>query len=372
MYVPPPPAIVAMEPARPTPVAVQFSPGRATCAGTSVGFVHAEVPLPSIGERYAQAATGVVPAAVPVTLRFSIDARGRPHGIARLAAPSEPPQRLYVDTSDIEPSLAVSRFAAGPARTACSVTYAAAVAPLDAAPIGVLAALAAHNRMGRHGRDVVRRLMPAGSTCAFARAVRPLVLVYTDPERLRLTPGSFAWTVLNFDIDVRGNSRNVRTVASAGTATLDSEAKRALASSTFVKTPRVGCVRWYADRSPQSFAAPDRPADGLPQREDTTCPVPAARLVSFASKPAFPPQYMRRGIEGWAHVRFDVAPWGDIGNVEVVASEPAEAFGDAAKASLRHAKVKAPGKAYTGCVAPVAYRLADDESGEEPGGDLAE
>lgn len=225
--------------------------------------------------------------------------------------------------------------------------------------MSVLASLAAHNRLGPNRREAYRRLRPTGSTCTADRAVRPLVLVCTDPERLELIPGLIAWTVLSFDIDKQGAARNVRTIASAGTATLEREAKRAISASKFVKTPRVGCLRWYVDRANAPVTAPSRPADGALKREGTACPLPGASLVSFQSKPFFPPAFNRRGIEGWAYLRFDVAPWGDIGNVEVVASEPAEAFGETAKASLRGAKVKVPGTAYTGCFLPMAFKVED-------------
>lgn len=173
---------------------------------------------------------------------------------------------------------------------------------------------------------------------------------------------------MSHDVDKQGAARNVRTIAAAGTATLDREAKRALGASTFVKAAHVGCLRWYVDRSDESVGAPARPADDAFKRDGAGCPVPGAQIVSFQSRPSFPPQFNRRGIEGWAILRFDVAPWGDIGNVEIVAAEPARAFGDAAKASLRAAKIKAPGPAYTGCLVPIAYRLEDDNLSDDATG----
>lgn len=363
MDIPPPPivSVVAPAPTQPVSLAVSHSAAAAICGDERVAFASAEDPLPAMAMRYGD--REALPP--PVTLRFNIDATGRPHAISRTPVTPEPAQRLYVDTSDIEPALAVSRFAPGSPRTGCSVTYTAAAAPLSATPLPVLAVLAAHNRLGPHGREAYRRLRPAGSTCVANRAVRPLVLVYTNPERLELTPGLFASTVLNFDIDRQGVARNVRTVASRGTPTLDREARRAIGSSTFVKTPRKGCMRFYTDRSGDPVEAPARPAEGALKREGVDCPVPGAQLVSFASKPFFPPPFNRRGIEGWARLRFDVAPWGDIGNVEVVAAEPAQAFGEAAKASLRGAKVKMPGTAYSGCTLHLTYRIADEDMSEE-------
>jgi hypothetical protein len=52
-----------------------------------------------------------------------------------------------------------------------------------------------------------------------------------------------------------------------------------------------------------------------------------------------------------------VAPWGEIGNVRVLAAQPAAAFGLAAERGLRGARL-APGKqGLTGCIDTVRFRI---------------
>jgi TonB family protein len=71
----------------------------------------------------------------------------------------------------------------------------------------------------------------------------------------------------------------------------------------------------------------------------------------------FPPEFERRGIEGWAVVRFDIAPWGGVGNVAVVAAEPAAAFGQQAVQIVGAARKAPSARGYTGCMARVLFKL---------------
>ena len=73
----------------------------------------------------------------------------------------------------------------------------------------------------------------------------------------------------------------------------------------------------------------------------------------------FPEPFRRRPFEGWAVVRYDVAPWGATGNIEVLASEPAAAFGEQAKRVIASA-TKAPlSSGMAGCVDRVLFRLPE-------------
>ena len=71
----------------------------------------------------------------------------------------------------------------------------------------------------------------------------------------------------------------------------------------------------------------------------------------------FPAAFRRRGIEGWAVVRFDVAPWGETGDVEVLASEPADAFGKAAARLIASARKAKAGRGDVGCVEKVLFKM---------------
>nr|WP_246586786.1 TonB family protein [Stakelama flava] len=73
----------------------------------------------------------------------------------------------------------------------------------------------------------------------------------------------------------------------------------------------------------------------------------------------FPAGFRRRAIEGWAVVRFDVAPWGETGDVEVIASEPADVFGDAAKTIVSQARLPKSDASRIGCVERVRFKLPD-------------
>lgn len=65
-------------------------------------------------------------------------------------------------------------------------------------------------------------------------------------------------------------------------------------------------------------------------------------------------------------IAFDVAPWGQTGNVRVLAAEPAAEFGDAAQQIIRGA-VKPPSPTgYTGCVERVRYIIRDGGTAEPP------
>ena len=71
---------------------------------------------------------------------------------------------------------------------------------------------------------------------------------------------------------------------------------------------------------------------------------------------------MRRRIEGWAVVRYDAAPWGEIGNVTVLAAQPSADFGTQAQVVLRSAKVAPSESGFTGCVERVRF-VMPPESG---------
>ena len=68
----------------------------------------------------------------------------------------------------------------------------------------------------------------------------------------------------------------------------------------------------------------------------------------------FPEPFRKRSIEGWAIVRYDVAPWGAVGNVKVLESQPSEDFGKQATIMLQNAALP-PSRGMTGCVDRVRY-----------------
>jgi TonB family protein len=71
----------------------------------------------------------------------------------------------------------------------------------------------------------------------------------------------------------------------------------------------------------------------------------------------YPPAYAKRRVAGWAILRFDVAPWGQVGAIEVLASQPTQAFADAARGLLMGARPSPPPSGYRGCVVPMIYAI---------------
>ena len=162
------------------------------------------------------------------------------------------------------------------------------------------------------------------------------------------------------DIDAGGTPRNVRVEAQGGDPALADVAASAIAGSRFQPgRPVEACYGTFA-ATPRDTPAPPRPDIASFERPGDKCDVTkeALNLPAFKN---YPRPYAARKVAGWAYLRFDVAPWGQIGNVQVVASEPSAAFGDAARGMLWTAKPKPPPEGYRGCLVPVIYAIPDPE-----------
>ena len=77
---------------------------------------------------------------------------------------------------------------------------------------------------------------------------------------------------------------------------------------------------------------------------------------------AYPAPFATRRIEGYAIIGFDTAPWGAVGNVRVIASEPDAAFGMAALQSIANAKVTESDVGHRGCIRRVSFRLPREKA----------
>lgn len=93
--------------------------------------------------------------------------------------------------------------------------------------------------------------------------------------------------------------------------------------------------------------------------DDANCPA----KLPWTTGPSlvFPSAFLNRRVEGWAIVAFDVAPWGDVGNLRVLASEPAADFGTQAVALLRNGKKASGGQGHTGCVEKVRFAVSRND-----------
>lgn len=284
----------------------------------------------------------------PVTIDFAIDADGRPHAIKR----SSTAFSLFSD--DLEPALATARFRPGTPGKQCQITYIATPADFESAPIDALidySIFPGRLRLPQAGYDHVK---PAGADC-FDPPPDVRARVYPDFHAIPQAPGTRSWSMIGFDIDARGQPTKVRVFRTTGNTALDQASLKAIAASRFEPGARRGCLYPYWRTAPP-LAAPPMPAN-LPNEGSAGCPTAS----SWKAKPVqiFPEAYRRRGVEGWAVIQYDVAPWGATGNAQVLASEPSDAFGQAALNTVRSATKEASPQGYINCVTRVRFEIGN-------------
>ncbi len=199
-------------------------------------------------------------------------------------------------------------------------------------------------------RDAMERIFPAGSTC-FNPAPAVRSRVFPDFKSIPQRPGTRSWTMIGFDIDAKGRPVRVHIVATAGNAGLDRAATVAVGQSRFEARARSGCLYPYW-RTGEPLAAPPIP-DTVAQNSADVCP--AEKEWDRSPTLSYPDAERRHGIEGWAIIGYDVAPWGATGNVRALASEPSGAFGDAGVRMIIGARKPASSHGYTHCVSRVRF-----------------
>lgn len=337
----PPPIQVAGSPVQQL---ARWMPGLVRCGDIPVDPVHLSAVLPTLLWGTADVRA--------VTLLFRIDAGGRPLSIRTDGASYVP------NGDDIAPALAASTFAPGIARTDCRIDYQQQVVPLTKADPADLMAYSLAPTTGPLPQVGWERISPAGSDCL--RQPRPAALLraYPDFRKVDGRPGERQWSMSSYDLDRKGRPVAVRTIGGTGDSTLDSAARKAVAGSRFVDGKRKGCLYPYW-RSALRLAAPPAPDDA------EFGPKPLCPAAAWAQPPrlTYPPAWNRRRIEGWAVVQFDVAPWGEIGNARVLASEPAEAFGQQAMQLVRSARRPASPTGASGCIERVRFAISPDDRG---------
>lgn len=338
---PAPPPIRTGSTPQPVQRLLQWLPGPVTCAGIPVEGAPIRRPLNTL--RYGDSAPP------PVALRFAIAADGRPVSIDRAStAPAFVPD-------DLLPAFAASRFPAGE-RRGCTVTYQARVSPLGDAPVEELVSYTISPRSGRLPREGWARIRQPG-TCADLPRPAALLRAMPDFPRLRGTPGVPDWSLVAYDTDAAGKPVRARVTMGTGNRALDEAAVAAIRASRFSGGARTGCVYPYW-RGPATLPAPplpegiSAPGPGCAERRDWQTP-PTMRFVE---------PYRRRRIEGWAVLRYDVAPWGEIGNVTVVAAQPTAEFGAAATNMLRTARMQPSERGLTGCTDRIRFVMAPEDA----------
>ncbi|WP_267387007.1 energy transducer TonB [Sphingomonas sp. GC_Shp_3] len=332
---------------------VSFKAEQISCADGPVATGGLVRPRTTVWTRYGS----VSDAAPPPTYQFdfAIDGQGRARTIRRDATP---PPAYYFDASDLAPSLAASHFPAGAPHDRCSIRYKASFDPIETAAISDLYELASRPEPAGNAPSLYERVRPAGSTCPrepgqYRRLNLPAF------ERMRPISGDPAWVFFAFDVDARGKPADVRVLGTSGDAELDAAGRHALLANRYVPGPGYrGCTYHFHLSDVTEHPAPDLPADAPGGLADQPgCMIDPKSISGLLNGSAYPTPFARRRIEGVAIVGYDTAPWGAVGNVKVLLSEPDEMFGAVARDAFMNAHVAEGATGQRGCVQRVKFKL---------------
>jgi TonB family protein len=350
------PSTIVIPPPIPAPPAppnteralLDWDPGEVRCGGSIERPEFLARPLASL-------AWGVQVTGDAVTYAFAIDSSGRTMGIRRVAKDAR-----IAGADDIAPSLAASRFSAGEARSDCTITYAPGRTSLSATPVEDLIAYSVNAISGPLPKEAWERIH-SDSECRDVRALGIQARAFPDFKAIAATPGVREWSMVGYDIQDDGATSNITTIAGSRNAALDAASRDAVAKARYYKGGRKGC-RFPYWRNPAPIPAPPAPDEQRFRPAGAACP----ERQEWAVQPAlrFPEPYRRRAIEGWAIVTYDVAPWGEVSNIQVVASEPTEDFGAQAAIVVRGGKV-ATTQGFVGCAERIRFVMGSDERDNE-------
>lgn len=338
------------------PHLVDYEGATAQCGGQVVAPLSAVAP-------FTQVARLGVDAPGSYEMGFTIGEDGRPLGITQRVAASGP--RGYVPGTDLAPALSLWRFPASAAGAACTMTFTGRSVPLDrAAPADLYRAAALRMANPSEFQTVMQQIRKSGD-CAGPGRPRMLLRAYIDDRRIPQTPGVPSFAVVSYDVDADGVPHNPGIVASDGNRVLEAAASDAAARGRYVgNAPRTRCTIPFRRAATEPVPAPPMPSKTA--FTEARCPQPVrwARPLNLE----FPDAFRRRAIEGWAIVRYDLAPWGATGAVTVLASEPAAEFGEQARRMIIAARAEASSNGAQGCIARVQYRMAGtDDADDAPG-----
>lgn len=353
---PTPPPIISLH-GDPAPSSVLvLRAGEARCDG--------EVERPHLTEPPLPVELGFIPPAwraepPQVRLTFRIDADGRPLSISE-GGPFLP---LQAQLRDLVPAFSLWRFAPGRQKRDCEIIFTGTVYSVAATPLTDLHRLVILGQPSSGFRSTLRdRLTPPGSTC-FNPGPAVRQRNYPAFEQIPQVPGTASYALVGFDIDARGRPTNLRLADSGGNAALARQSLDAVRRSRFAPGARRGCTYPYWRRSQEVIAAPPVPESAAYRTADSTCPETGSAWAQLP-RLVFPAGFEGRRIEGWAVLRYDVAPWGETANVVVVAAEPSARFGSQAADIVRTARATPSSTGATGCIDRVVFRLP--ATGEEP------
>lgn len=246
------------------------------------------------------------------------------------------------------------RFAPGAPLSGCSLDAAPTVTPLAETPPAKLFEIVAAE--GRNAVPAVHEALNAQGDCYKGARRRPDTWAYPDTRPFDDKSVDPPWVAITYDIDAKGATRNIKAVVQHGDPALAQAATAAIAKGRFLPGPaRVGC-RAFVKARPKLSAPPARPDIKTFERPEDQCDLTREQM-NLSTPMAFPPAFARQRVGGWAIVRFDVAPWGEIGAVEVLAAQPTQAFGSPAQILVRQARPKPRPTGYHGCIVPIIYAI---------------
>ena len=222
------PPIVQVKPGASGRVLVQWEPGEIRCNGTPITGQPIRRPWNQLGWAGNQAQRAV-------TIRFAIDATGRPVSLARETTSFVPL------SEDVEPALAASRFAAQKPQQGFIVTYVMRSSPLAEAQVPELMSYTVHPLSGRLPEEGWQRIRDAGGTCLNEPQPQPLERHFPDFATIPATPGVRDWSMIRYDIDAAGRTRGAAVLVGTGNRALDGAGVKAIRESRFTKGARTGC-----------------------------------------------------------------------------------------------------------------------------------
>lgn len=331
---------------------VEFVPGQVQCDGGPAVTVRTEQPFPVWAIGMAGGRTR------PIDLTFRIDPEGRPLGIARVAEQGIAGPQLFHSSEDVVPAFAAWRFAGGKPQTGCRVRFDAIALSVAQAPVSLLRRFyVSPHRRGDEAAAVFRRIHAPDTNCIEGGVPQVRLRAYPAFERIPQAPGTWSYSMTGFDIDRRGKPVRVRLLESGGNSVLDRESLAAVRQSRFAPAARQGCTYPYYRAATTALAAPPSPDEATFRPKDAQCPETA---LTFSTPLRFPAGFDRRRIEGWAIIGYDVAPWGAVGNVRILAAEPAAAFGEQAQRVIQSGRQAAAPLGRAGCVDIVRFVMSKD------------
>ncbi|PKP91055.1 MAG: hypothetical protein CVT77_13315 [Alphaproteobacteria bacterium HGW-Alphaproteobacteria-16] len=273
---PPPPPTLA-PPSNPVPSVSTYVPqlidyeaGEARCDGRAVTPLTTARPLTQVRSLNSNAPRAM-------TVRFSLDADGRPLGI--VAVPETGRAFSFVPTDDIAPAFSLWRFPAGRAATGCEMTFTPRTQPVAQAAEADIFRVAT---LRPRGDSAAARLLGQlrRIDCGGKRPPQILVRAYPDKRDLPRRVGEPGYSVVRFDIDAAGVPVRPEIATSSGNGALDAAALDAAARTRYAGgDPRQGCTL-------PALLGPDNvPARASPQARDlrpVDAPVPSRCMAAAA------------------------------------------------------------------------------------------